>query len=130
MLFTINLIIQQSLPPSPFELVKPATVKRTPIPATYRVIKQQIQTEKPIIDWKPVQCQSKVSFSNKSSNGRVKINIRNVQRALKEAGFNPGPIDGIIGVKTKRALKKYQKVHDLPTNKGLTKATLDSLGLY
>ena len=112
------------------ELVTPATVKRTAIPATYRVIKQQVQTSKSALNWQPVQCQSQVSFSNKSSTGKTKVNIRSVQKALKEAGFNPGPIDGIIGVKTKRALKKYQKVHDLSTNKGLTKATLNSLGLY
>jgi hypothetical protein len=115
------------------ELVKPATIKKTTIPATYRVVKQQVKAEESVINWKPVQCKSKVNFYNKSSKkstGKRKIDISSVQQALKEAGFNPGPIDGIIGVKTKRALKKYQKVHDLPTNKGLTRATLDSLGLF
>ncbi len=114
------------------ELVKPATVKKTAIPATYRVIKQQIKAEKSVLNWKPVECKSKVSFYNKptKSTSKTKVDIRSVQQALKDAGFNPGPIDGIIGVKTKRALKKYQKVHDLPTNKGLTRATLDSLGLF
>ena len=33
--------------------------------------------------------------------------IREVQKALLEAGHDPGPIDGILGPRTKAALRQY-----------------------
>jgi len=53
---------------------------------------------------------------------------RDVQRALKAAGINPGPIDGIFGWRTRAALEKYQRANKLSTG-ALTKETLKSLGL-
>jgi peptidoglycan hydrolase-like protein with peptidoglycan-binding domain len=52
-----------------------------------------------------------------------------MQRALLQAGFNPGPIDGIIGSKTKAAIRRYQKAHGLATG-AITLETLRSLGIY
>jgi len=34
--------------------------------------------------------------------------IRSVQSQLKEAGFDPGPVDGILGPRTRSALLRYQ----------------------
>lgn len=33
--------------------------------------------------------------------------VRDVQQALATAGYDPGPIDGIMGPRTKSALRKY-----------------------
>src|SRR2546428_6181879 len=33
--------------------------------------------------------------------------VREVQQALVAAGYDPGPIDGIMGPRTKAALRKY-----------------------
>jgi hypothetical protein len=33
--------------------------------------------------------------------------VREVQRALAKAGYDPGPIDGIFGPRTKAALRMY-----------------------
>ena len=33
--------------------------------------------------------------------------VREVQQALLAAGFDPGPVDGIMGPRTKSALRKY-----------------------
>jgi len=33
--------------------------------------------------------------------------VRQVQQALVAAGYDPGPIDGIMGPRTKSALRKY-----------------------
>jgi peptidoglycan hydrolase-like protein with peptidoglycan-binding domain len=41
--------------------------------------------------------------------------IRHVQTRLQEAGFAPGPIDGIFGPRTVVALRRYQARHGLPT---------------
>lgn len=35
--------------------------------------------------------------------------IRSVQRALSDAGFDPGPSDGLMGPKTRAAVKQYQR---------------------
>jgi peptidoglycan hydrolase-like protein with peptidoglycan-binding domain len=39
--------------------------------------------------------------------------IRRAQERLKAAGFDPGPIDGILGPQTKSALEKYRSPHKL-----------------
>jgi len=54
--------------------------------------------------------------------------IRRVQEALKEKGFDPGPIDGIYGWRTEAAIKKFQKANGLATG-ALTQETLKALGI-
>lgn len=36
-----------------------------------------------------------------------------MQQALKDRGYDPGPIDGVMGRKTASALKKYQQTEHL-----------------
>ena len=38
------------------------------------------------------------------------------QSALASQGFNPGPIDGVIGLGARRALRAWQKAHGLPAD--------------
>ncbi|MFN0024472.1 MAG: lytic murein transglycosylase [Parvularculaceae bacterium] len=47
-----------------------------------------------------------------------------LQQALKDKGFDPGPVDGVIGAGTKRALKAWQKSANLPAD---GYASLDTL---
>jgi peptidoglycan hydrolase-like protein with peptidoglycan-binding domain len=53
--------------------------------------------------------------------------IRQVQARLKEAGFNPGPVDGQLGAQTREAIKEYQKAHGLPQTGKLDEPTRDLL---
>jgi peptidoglycan hydrolase-like protein with peptidoglycan-binding domain len=39
--------------------------------------------------------------------------VRDIQSALKSLGLDPGPIDGILGPKTKRAITEFQKKQEL-----------------
>jgi len=48
---------------------------------------------------------------------------KQLQQALTDKGFDPGPIDGIIGAGTKRALRSWQKTEGLPAD-GYASATL------
>jgi len=41
------------------------------------------------------------------------MSIIGVQKALKNAGFNPGPIDGKMGARTKAAIIEFQKANGL-----------------
>lgn len=47
-----------------------------------------------------------------------------LQQALKDKGFDPGPVDGVIGAGTKRALKAWQKSAGVPAD---GYASLDTL---
>lgn len=49
------------------------------------------------------------------------------QQALKDKGFDPGPIDGVIGAGTKKALKAWQKSAGLPEDGYASLETLTKL---
>jgi peptidoglycan hydrolase-like protein with peptidoglycan-binding domain len=40
--------------------------------------------------------------------------VRGLQRRLAQAGYSPGPIDGIFGPATEHAVRRYQAAHGLP----------------
>lgn len=54
--------------------------------------------------------------------------IRQLQQALTDAGYNPGPVDGKSGGKTTEAMKKFQKDNNLTVGQ-ITKETLATLGI-
>ncbi|MEO0540366.1 MAG: peptidoglycan-binding domain-containing protein [Cyanobacteria bacterium P01_A01_bin.105] len=39
---------------------------------------------------------------------------RAIQKSLKRHGFDPGPIDGVIGPRTKDAIMSFQQTHKIP----------------
>jgi peptidoglycan hydrolase-like protein with peptidoglycan-binding domain len=41
------------------------------------------------------------------------VSVKDVQRALVRAGFDPGPVDGRLGRKTKAAIKAFQRRNNL-----------------
>ncbi len=100
------------------EMVEPAKIKRIAIPPVYKMVTKKVKVADSVIKWVPVVCKSNMS-------GTL---ISDVQRRLKEKGFNPGPIDGIIGPRTRAALHKFQRASHLAVG-GLTKETLRALGL-
>ena len=55
--------------------------------------------------------------------------IYETQKRLESRGFNPGPIDGLWGGRTLRALKTFQKESGLPATGRLDMATRKKLGL-
>ena len=46
----------------------------------------------------------------------TRSDIREVQRLLGEQGYDPGPIDGSVGPKTRTAIKSFQSAHSLPVD--------------
>lgn len=55
--------------------------------------------------------------------------VRELQRALKEQGYDPGQIDGIFDKKTERAVKRFQKASGLKADGIAGKRTFFALGL-
>jgi regulator of extracellular matrix RemA (YlzA/DUF370 family) len=101
------------------KLITPASQKKVVIPATYKTVTKKRMVADGYAKWVPIVCKSTIHPEM----------IRNVQKALRNAGFYNGPIDGIWGSASKAATRSYQKAKGLPVA-GLSVATMQSLGLY
>jgi hypothetical protein len=55
--------------------------------------------------------------------------LENVQLALRDQGYYPGAIDGLIGPQTRAALAAYQRDHGLVVTAAVDEPTLVTLGL-
>lgn len=55
--------------------------------------------------------------------------VRAEQQALKDKGFDPGPIDGVNGPRTQGALRDFQRKQNLEADGRLGPQTRDALGL-
>jgi len=100
------------------KLVSAPQEKRIEIPAKYKTITKRIKVAEQRLEWRPVLCQTNMTREL----------ISEVQRALKTAGFDPGPVDGVVGRGTLRAVDAYQREKGLARG-GLTMDTLKSLGV-
>lgn len=98
------------------KLVKPATTRSVEIPAEFTTVKRRNMIADGYVEWRPVLCETNMSAGI----------VQRIQTALDGKGFNPGPIDGIIGHQTMDAMKRYQRTNGLATG-GLTIETLESL---
>ncbi|MGH8657430.1 MAG: peptidoglycan-binding domain-containing protein [Gammaproteobacteria bacterium] len=71
----------------------------------------QINLGKPV--WKQ-GAERKTSASQASPDGSAQSHIvRNIQSGLTQLGYAPGPADGVLGAKTKTAIRAYQQNHGL-----------------
>ena len=55
--------------------------------------------------------------------------VEAVQQALSDRGFDPGTIDGLMGSRTRQALRAFQTSTGLPPTGAIDTATLTALGL-
>jgi peptidoglycan hydrolase-like protein with peptidoglycan-binding domain len=54
--------------------------------------------------------------------------IRQVQQALAKKGFDPGPIDGVLGPQTEQAIRKFQDHYGIKVTGRIDNQTLYALG--
>ncbi|MEM1215655.1 MAG: peptidoglycan-binding domain-containing protein [Bacteroidota bacterium] len=96
------------------------TCKKTmEIPAvTSTVTKTRVTKAGGFSEWKEVLCPNEATSAT----------IRQIQQALANRGYDPGPVDNVMGAKTKAALTKFQRDNGLPVG-GLNLDTLRKLGL-
>ncbi len=61
---------------------------------------------------------------------KVSASISDVQKALKNAGFYKGSVDGKVGQQTKKAVESFQRQHDLTADGVVGRRTWEELKVY
>ncbi len=97
-------------------LVSPATENRTAVPARTKTVTRQVQIEPSKLEWRRILCETNMT---------PKL-VASIQRALKREGYDPGPIDGVVGRDTLDAIEAFQLKENLDRG-GLTYQTLKAL---
>ena len=98
------------------KIVTPATERRIVIPARTRTVTSQVELSPASVEWRKVLCEANVTRSL----------VASLQRALEREGFDPGPVDGILGRQTVQAIEEYQVEQGLDRG-GITYETLQHL---
>jgi peptidoglycan hydrolase-like protein with peptidoglycan-binding domain len=55
--------------------------------------------------------------------------VREVQKSLSDKGFDPGPVDGHMGPRTRSGISQFQKSENLPVTGRLDAETAGKLGV-
>jgi outer membrane murein-binding lipoprotein Lpp len=98
--------------------IEPPTTRRIPVPAKYKTIEKQIAVNDGGSEWRLVLCETNMTPDI----------VRQLQAALKREGAYSGPVDGVIGTVTMRAVDTYQRRNNLPRG-GITMSVLKRLGI-
>lgn len=99
--------------------------KQTTQQSDYQRLSQTYQQNTSSWDYEDVQPAKSTTYS-----APVNLSARQIQKALKSAGFYQGAVDGKIGYKTKSAIIKFQKVHSLKADGVVGKRTSMELNKY
>ena len=99
-------------------LIEPARTRRVVTPPLYQTVTRSELEKDGYMEWRTILCETNVT-------PRV---ISELQRALRQAGHNPGPIDGVLGRQTMVAMSAYQRAQGLASGQ-LTMETLERLGV-
>ncbi|BBO68824.1 hypothetical protein DSCA_27540 [Desulfosarcina alkanivorans] len=92
--------------------------RRIPVAEEYQTVTKTVKTDDGHMEWRRIMCETNVTPDV----------VTNIQRTLHNAGYDPGPIDGVLGRQTASALKSYQRDHRMAEG-GLTYETVKKLGI-
>jgi len=81
------------------KIITPPQKKVVPIPAKYKTITKNVKISEGYITWKRTMCETNIDKSL----------VLKIQRYLRNDKYNPGPVDGVLGPQTRRALKSFQR---------------------
>jgi hypothetical protein len=102
------------------QVVQQPGERRVPVRPKYENVTKRVKVSESKIVWRAVVCEGQLKDSQ----------LVQVQRALAQEGFDPGPVDGSYSQQTQQALRAYQRAKGLPEGGGMTIETLESLGIY
>jgi peptidoglycan hydrolase-like protein with peptidoglycan-binding domain len=97
----------------------PATTREVDVPAVYEMVSNNVQVSEASTEWRSILCETNAT----------EVKVREIQRALRSAGFDPGPIDGKIQGQTMKAVNAYQRAKRLPVDAYLNLDTVKALGV-
>lgn len=86
------------------KLVTPATERRVAIPAEHGEVTKRTLVSTDQLEWREVLCQVNMTATN----------IRMLQKALVNKGYEVGPIDGVLGRNTLLSANSYAQSNGLP----------------
>ena len=72
---------------------------------------------------------AKEEKAEKKAPAKASEEIKKLQEALKAKGHDPSPIDGIMGAKTRAAIKEFQEASGLKGTGRLDDQTAEKLGV-
>jgi hypothetical protein len=98
------------------KMVEPPKQRKIEIPPEYQQVTERELLRDGRMEWREILCETNTSPGV----------IKRLQAALKSAGYNPGPIDGVIGDQTMQAVNSFQKANGMAQGQ-LTIATLRKL---
>jgi len=101
------------------EEATPPKERRIKIPAKYATVTKRKLVKDGAMDWREILCDTNMTRDRISA----------IQSALAKAGHNPGPIDGVIGGSTMKAVNAFQRKKGLPVDEYLNIATVRALGV-
>ncbi len=97
----------------------PASLREIDVPAQFETLSYQFKVTDASTERRAVLCETNASPAK----------IREIQTALRSAGFNPGPNDGVLRADTMGAVNLYQQAKGLPVDGFLNLETVKSLGV-
>ena len=101
------------------KVVEEAKESFTEVPAQYTSITKTVKVADARTEWRSILCETNATPNR----------IMDIQRALKDAGHDPGPIDGRIKAKTMSAVNSFQAAKNLPVDPYLNIETVKALGV-
>ena len=87
------------------------------LPILYQTVTEQVKVSDERVSWEEILCEDRMT----------ECRISEIQRALYRGGYNPGPINGIVGPETMAAINAFQKDFNLSVANHLTIETVKAL---
>lgn len=91
---------------------------------------EEINSLKGMLDNYQEQATKKISRKKVVGEVKSRPNAKQIQIALLNAGYNPGPLDGKMGRQTRQAIKEFQRANNLAVDGKVGKQTWDLLRGY
>jgi peptidoglycan hydrolase-like protein with peptidoglycan-binding domain len=96
-----------------------ASMREIDVPGQQETLSREVKVSEASTEWRSILCETNATTAK----------LREIQDALMKAGYNPGPIDGVIRSQTMKAVNDYQRAKGLPVDAYLNLETVKSLGV-
>ena len=96
-----------------------AKVETDTVPEQFGTVSKTVKVSDASVEWRSILCEVNTTPAK----------VREIEEALKKAGFNPGNTDGVVNQSTMTALNAYQRTNNLPIDRYINLATVKSLGV-